>query len=139
MFHSEGPFRWFLPFQARAKRTEEEKPKPWGIGENTAVGKKFGETSQDAFAREGTDEDDILFGAARLFATPKQKREAAERAAALAEEAAGPKPPPAPDITDELVAKARRRQAYRLMSSQGQASTFLTGPFGSFSSTRAGY
>lgn len=48
------------------------------------------------------------------------------------------RPPRAPDLTDELLTKSRRAQAYRLMASQGRASTFLTGPFGNFTQTRSG-
>jgi hypothetical protein len=41
-----------------------------------------------------------------------------------------PVPPAAPDLTDEVVKKARQAALQRQQSAQGQRSTFLTGPRG---------
>ena len=43
-----------------------------------------------------------------------------------------------PDMTDEAVLEARRRQAQLLMAGNGRKSTFLTGPLGDISSKPLG-
>lgn len=71
----------------------------------------------------------------------KKAREDAEaQAAADANEAAaGPKPPPAPDFTDEVLLNARRRQARNLMAGRGRRSTFLTEGLGRVTSLGGEY